>query len=88
MRRIEDEFTDLKISRQRKWQLRHAKEGKCTKCGAAAAVSSAFCIRHNVKSALRTHERNYPGKKPYNSKWLKLASHNASYRPCSNKSAI
>ena len=87
-RRIEDEFTDLKISRQRKWQLRHAKEGKCIKCGAAAAVGSPLCVRHNLKSALRAHARNNPGRKPYNSRWLKLASRNAGYRPRSNTSAI
>jgi hypothetical protein len=76
-RRIEDEFTDLKISRQRKWQLRRAKEGKCIKCGARAAVGSTLCVRHHVKTALYNHERNNPGKKPLNSKWLKLASHSA-----------
>jgi hypothetical protein len=72
VRRIIDEFTDLEISRQRKWQLRRAKEGKCIKCGARAAVSSILCVRHNVKTAVYNHERKYPGKKPLNSKWLKF----------------
>ena len=76
MRRIVDEFTNLKISRQRKWQLRRAKEGKCIKCGARVAVNSIFCVSHNVKTAVYNHERKYPGKKPLNSKWLKLASYN------------
>jgi len=32
-RKINDEFTDLAISRQQKWQLRRAKEGRCVICG-------------------------------------------------------
>jgi len=30
---IQDEFTELLISRQRKWQLRQGKTGKCQQCG-------------------------------------------------------
>lgn len=30
---IKDEFTDLKVSRQRKWQLRKERDGKCRRCG-------------------------------------------------------
>ena len=80
MRRIVDEFTDLKLSRQRKWQLRRAKEGKCIKCGARVAVSSVLCVKHNVKTAVYNHERKYPGKKPLNSKWLKLANYNGAFQ--------
>lgn len=29
---VQDEFTDLNVSRQRKWQLRMRKEGKCGIC--------------------------------------------------------
>jgi hypothetical protein len=29
----QDEFTDLEVSRQRKWQLRKQKAGKCQSCG-------------------------------------------------------
>ena len=32
-KKIVDEFTDLPISRQQKWQLRRAKEGRCVICG-------------------------------------------------------
>jgi hypothetical protein len=78
VRRIVDEFTDLEVSRQRKWQLRRAKEGKCIKCGAAAAPGSGLCVRHHVKTALYHHQRNSPGKKPLNSKWLKLATSTSS----------
>ena len=34
--RIIDEFTDLPISRQRKYQLRMAKQGRCVNCGKKA----------------------------------------------------
>jgi hypothetical protein len=76
VKRILDEFTDLELSRQRKWQLRRAKEGRCIKCGATAAPGSGLCVKHHVQTALYHHQRNSPGKKPSNSKWLKLASHN------------
>ena len=73
-RLIKDEFTDLEISRQRRWQLRHAKEGKCIICAGRAVPGTPRCCKHHVQQALRNHERKYPGKKPLNSKWLKLAS--------------
>ncbi len=33
MKIIIDEFTNLPVSKQRKWALRRAKEGKCIICG-------------------------------------------------------
>lgn len=39
---IQDEFTNLSISRQRKYQLRMARDGRCTKCG-QPAVSVSLC---------------------------------------------
>ena len=70
---IRDEFTDLDITNQRKWQLRRAKEGNCIICGARAADGSTRCLKHNIQMALRNHERNCPDKKPTNGKWLRLA---------------
>jgi len=32
-KRIQDEFTDLPISRQRKYQLRMQQQKRCTECG-------------------------------------------------------
>ena len=35
------------ISRQRKWQLKKAKEGKCTKCGKdISSANKEYCERH------------------------------------------
>ena len=49
MRRlIKDEFTDLPVSRQRKYQLRMQKKNRCTICG-EAAVTSSYCLKHAVR---------------------------------------
>ena len=44
---IQDEFTDLPISRQRKYQLRMKKRHRCTSCG-ELAVTSSRCLKHAV----------------------------------------
>ena len=75
-KRIDDEFTHLQISRQLRWQLRRAKEGKCIICARCAIPGTARCRKHHVQQALQSHERNSPGQEPFNSKWLKLASSN------------
>ena len=45
--RIQDEFTDLPVSRGRKYQLRRHKEGRCIKCG-EPQVAAFYCLRHLV----------------------------------------
>lgn len=45
--RIHDEFTDLPVSRGRKYQLRRHKEGRCIKCG-EPQVAAFYCLRHLV----------------------------------------
>jgi hypothetical protein len=57
-KRIKDEFADLPISRQRKYQLRMKKQGCCTLCGEPAATA-AHCLFH----AIQSRERNRAGKK-------------------------
>lgn len=47
-RRIQDEFSELPVSRQRKWQLRQAKRGLCAECNRAVA-SGGFCLEHLVE---------------------------------------
>ena len=48
MRRpIEDEFKDLPISRQRKYQLRMQRDRRCTECG-ASVVMGTRCVMHLV----------------------------------------
>jgi hypothetical protein len=51
---IKDEFTDLPVSRQRKYQLRMARDGRCITCGEPAA-ESFWCLKHMVK--IRERER-------------------------------
>jgi hypothetical protein len=43
--KIYDEFTRLPLSRQRKWQLRRKKEGRCTACGGVLATKE-HCEYH------------------------------------------
>ena len=45
--RILDEFTNLPISRQRKYQLRKRKARRCVICG-QPAVTSHRCLRHSL----------------------------------------
>lgn len=47
MRPIKDEFTRLRVSRQRKWQLRKRRDLRCSICG-AAAIAGARCVLHLV----------------------------------------
>ena len=51
-KRIEDEFTNLTISRQRKYQLRKQRDRRCTECGAPAAEGSR-CLQHLIKARER-----------------------------------
>jgi hypothetical protein len=51
-KRIEDEFTHLRVSRQRKYQLRRQRENRCTECG-EPAVHGARCLKHLVMARER-----------------------------------
>ena len=55
-RRIEDEFTHLAISRQRKYQLRMQRDKRCTECGEPAAQGSR-CLKHLVKARERQRKK-------------------------------
>ena len=44
---IQDEFTTLPISRQRKYQLRMKRDRRCTECGQEAAKGSR-CLEHLI----------------------------------------
>ena len=54
--RIQDEFTQLQISRQRKYQLRMKRDKRCTECGAPAAKGSR-CVKHLVKARERQRKK-------------------------------
>jgi hypothetical protein len=53
---IEDEFTDLPISRQRKYQLRMQRDQRCSECG-APAVKGSRCLKHLVKARERQRKK-------------------------------
>jgi len=57
-KKIVDEFSDLSISRQQKWQLRRAKEGRCVICGEPKATAW-HCLKHAI--ANREWARKYSG---------------------------
>src|SRR6266403_1498390 len=54
--RIQDEFTALPISRQRKYQLRMQRDRRCTECG-EAAVEGSRCLKHLVKARERQRKK-------------------------------
>ena len=53
---IQDEFTHLPISRQRKYQLRMQRDQRCTECGEPAAQGSR-CLMHLVKARERQRKK-------------------------------
>ncbi|HOS73777.1 MAG TPA: hypothetical protein P5037_12775 [Candidatus Paceibacterota bacterium] len=55
-RRINDEFADLPISRQRKYQLRMRRAGRCAECG-EPAVQGSRCLKHLVKARERQRRK-------------------------------
>jgi len=67
--RIQDEFTHLPVSRQRKYQLRMQRDRRCTECGEPAAQGSR-CLKHliNARERQRTKrglKRRYYGTLSY-----------------------
>ena len=55
-RSIKDEFTRLKVSRQRKYQLRMARDKRCIICGEPSNIGER-CLRHLVKARERQRKR-------------------------------
>jgi hypothetical protein len=55
-KRIEDEFTDLHTSRQRKYQLRMLRDKRCTECG-EPAVQGSRCLKHLIKARERQRKK-------------------------------
>ena len=70
-KRIQDEYTDLPISRQRKYQLRMQRQNRCTECGQPAAQGSR-CLRHLVKARERQRKKRGLRRRYYNTLSYKL----------------
>lgn len=45
--KIKDKFTNLPVSRQRKYQLRKKRAGMCVLCG-EPAVTAMHCLKHAI----------------------------------------
>ncbi len=56
-KRIVDQFTQLPVSRQRKWQLRQRQKGLCAKCSKRVVPESIYCIRHMVDHRVAARRR-------------------------------
>jgi len=54
---IQDEFSNLPISKQRKWQLRRTAEGKCRQCGQPVVANSVFCLAHLIQQRDKYNRR-------------------------------
>ena len=70
---IKDEFTKLRISRQRKYQLRMARDKRCTECGEPAAQGSR-CLKHLVKARERQRKKRGLKRRYLNTLSYKLES--------------
>ncbi|MCX6928057.1 MAG: hypothetical protein NT154_33325 [Verrucomicrobia bacterium] len=55
-KRIEDEYTHLRTSRQRKYQLRMLRDKRCTECG-EPAVQGSRCLKHLIKARERQRKK-------------------------------
>jgi hypothetical protein len=71
-RRIDDEFKNLPISRQRKYQLRRQRDKRCTQCGAPVAEGSR-CLKHLILSRERKRARHGLRRRYFNSMSYLLA---------------
>jgi len=69
--RIVDEFTNLKISRQRKYQLRMQRDNRCTECG-DPVVQGSRCLKHLVKARERQRKKRGLKRRYYNTLSYKL----------------
>jgi hypothetical protein len=69
--RIQDEFTELPISRQRKYQMRMQRDKRCTECGEPAAEGSR-CLKHLVKARERQRKKRGLRRRYYNTLSYKL----------------
>jgi hypothetical protein len=68
---IIDEFTHLKISRQRKYQLRMQRDRRCTECG-EPVVEGSRCLKHLIKARERQRKKRGLRRRYYNTLSYKL----------------
>jgi hypothetical protein len=69
--KIYDEYTGLAISRQRKYQLRKQRDGRCTECG-APVIEGSRCLKHLIRSRERQRKARGLRRRYYNSLGYRL----------------
>jgi hypothetical protein len=70
---IQDEFSLLPISRQRKYQLRRLRDGRCTQCG-APVIAGKRCLKHLIEARERQRKLQGNKRRYYNTVSYKLES--------------
>jgi hypothetical protein len=53
---IKDEFTELLISRQRRYQMRKQRDKRCQMCG-GPVITGSFCLLHLTENRERVRKR-------------------------------
>ena len=84
--RIQDEFTKLPISRQRKYQLRMQRDRRCTECG-QPAVQGSRCLKHLVKARERQRKKRGLKRRYYGTLSYKLEAMQRGGKPRSARQA-
>ena len=62
---IQDEFTDLPISTQRRYQLRMRRDGRCIECGELVIYGSR-CLKHLMRARERARKKRGSKKRHLN----------------------
>jgi hypothetical protein len=70
---IQDEFTNLPISRQRKYQLRMQRDRRCTECG-EPAIQASRCLKHLIRARERQRKNRGLKRRYYGTLSYKLQS--------------
>jgi hypothetical protein len=69
--KIQDEFTGMNISRQRKYQLRKQRDKLCTECG-DPVIEGSRCLKHLIKARERQRKKRGLRRRYYNTLSYKL----------------
>jgi len=69
--KIQDEFTNLNVSRQRKYQLRKQRDQRCTECG-EPVVKGSRCLKHLIAARERQRKKRGLRRRYYNTLSYKL----------------
>jgi len=51
-KKIDDDIATLPLTRQRKYQLRNIRQGRCIICGNDAFLNTLFCYADNMKRGI------------------------------------